>query len=132
MEKTKWGRAPLQLQKNMRLASRANSFLFAFNGFRILSREPNIIIHLIAATGVTIAGIVTHLSPQKWIAIVFAVAIVLVAEALNTGLEKLCDFTCDNKWSQQIKAIKDVAAAAVLLASAGAVITGVIVFFFWN
>lgn len=118
--------------KDLTPSSRARSFTFAFNGFRILCREPNMLLHIAATAGVIIAGCIAHLSAPKWIAIVFAIAVVLITEALNTAIEKLADFACDNKWSPRIKIIKDIAAAAVLLASLAAVATGIIVFFFWK
>lgn len=118
--------------KNLSAVSRANSLLVALNGFRILTREPNMLLHLLAAIAVISAGLIVHLSAPKWIALAFAIVIVLIAEALNTALEQLCDYACNNKWSSQIKSVKDIAAAAVLLAAAAAVATGIIVFFFWN
>lgn len=116
----------------MSLASRGNSFVYAFNGIKLLFAEPNIKLHLAATCGVIAAGLARHIAHTQWIAILLAIAIVWVTEALNTCIEKLCDYSCNNQWSAGIKTIKDIAAGAVLIASAVSVAIGVIVFFFWN
>ncbi len=52
---------------------------------------------------------------------------VWVAEALNTAVELLCDVVCVER-NEGIRRVKDLAAGAVLLAAAGAVAIGVIIF----
>jgi diacylglycerol kinase len=47
---------------------------------------------------------------------------------LNTSIEKLCDYSCENKFHPAIKVIKDVSAAAVLIAAFVSVAIAVIVF----
>ena len=79
---------------------------------------------------VIIAGCVKHLTPLQWLAIVFAIGLVWITEALNTCIEKLCDFACDNEIYPAIKIIKDIAASAVLIAAMVSIVTGIIVFFF--
>jgi len=54
--------------------------------------------------------------------------LVLALELLNTAIEKLCD-TISTEIQPEIKIIKDVSAAAVLLSAAGSVVTGIIIFF---
>lgn len=105
------------------------SFSFAFNGLALLFTEPNAKIHTVATIVVIIAGILRHISPSQWIAIVFAIALVWVTEALNTCIERLCDFCCDNQWLPQIKAIKDIAAGAVLISAIVSLAIAIIVFF---
>lgn len=53
---------------------------------------------------------------------------VLVAEVLNTGIEKLCDFVEPNHHSK-IGIIKDISAGAVLLSTVFAVIIGGFIYF---
>lgn len=52
---------------------------------------------------------------------------VLVAEVLNTGIEKICDFV-EPKFHSKIGIIKDIAAGAVLLSSIFAVIIGGLIY----
>ena len=124
--------AHLPKTKDMSLASRASSFAHAFNGIRLLLTEPNIKLHLAATCGVIAAGLARHLLPTQWTAILLAIAMVWITEALNTCIEKLCDYSCNNQWSAAIKNIKDMAAGAVLIASFVSAIIGIKVFFFWN
>lgn len=116
----------------MSLASRGNSFLYAFTGLRLLLPEPNIKLHALATIAVISMGLVRDVGPAQWIALLLAIAIVWISEALNTCIEKLCDYVCDNKWSAAIGKIKDMAAGAVLIASVTSATIGIIVFFFWN
>lgn len=116
----------------MRLQARGNSFIYALNGIRLLLPEPNIKLHIVAAAAVITAGFARHISPAQWIALLLAIAIVWIAEALNTCIEKLCDYSCGNQWSAPIGRIKDMAAGVVLAASVISAAIGIIVFFFWK
>ncbi|MFA7044156.1 MAG: diacylglycerol kinase family protein, partial [Bacteroidales bacterium] len=63
----------------------------------------------------------------EWVAVVFAIGLVLSLEAINTSMENLADFVSPEKhvW---IKKIKDLSAAGVLMGAISAVIIGLIVF----
>ena len=71
--------------------------------------------------------IVMHLSALEWCAIVLALSLVWAAEGLNTALERLTDLVSPGFHPLAGKA-KDLAAGAVLLASVGGFLTGLIVF----
>jgi diacylglycerol kinase (ATP) len=58
---------------------------------------------------------------------VLAIAIVLIAEAINTAFEHLCDVV-QPELNASVKAAKDVAAGAVLISSIAAAIIGIMVF----
>lgn len=90
--------------------------------------EPNAKIHFIATILVIIAGFIRHISRGSWIAIVIAIAMVWITEALNTAIEALADYACERQYDPQIKLVKDVSAGAVLIASVAAVIIAIIVF----
>lgn len=61
-------------------------------------------------------------------AIIFGVCfLVLIAETINTAIEKLCDFV-EPKLNEKIGLIKDLAAASVLIAAALAIIVGVLIY----
>ena len=118
-------------RKNLSFTSRRRSLSHALNGLAILFRqEPNAKLHAAATLTVIILGIVRHISPMQWIALVFAIGIVWITEAINTCIERLCDFSCDNKYHPTIKIIKDIAAGSVLVASIVSIAVGVIVFIF--
>lgn len=53
--------------------------------------------------------------------------LVLIAETINTAIEKICDFVEPN-FNKKIGLIKDIAAGAVILATLLSIITGVLVY----
>lgn len=110
------------------LRKRLRSFKFAGNGIRLLiAHEHNAWIHCFAAVCVTIAGWSIGLSSIEWIAIVFAIAMVLAAEAVNSSIEALADLVSPG-YNEAIKRTKDLAAGAVLILAIGASIIGLIIF----
>ncbi len=114
--------------KSLALHSRKKSFAYAFNGLAILWKEPNAKIHALATVLVIGLGIFRNIGRQQWMALVLAIALVWITEALNTSIEKLCDYCCDHKIHPTIKVVKDVSAAAVLLAAIASVIIAILVF----
>lgn len=110
------------------LSKRLRSFKFAGNGIRLLiTREHNAWIHCFAAVCVIIAGCWLGLSSTEWIAVVFAIAMVLAAEAVNSSIEALADLVSPD-YNEAIKRTKDLAAGAVLILAIGAAIVGLIIF----
>ena len=117
--------------KNKSLVNgRIASIGYALEGLKELMKEPNAKIHIIAAIGAIVMGFLQHISTAKWVALVFAIAMVLVAEAFNTAIEKICDLGTDGQFHPVVKIIKDVAAAAVLIAAAASTAIGVFIFFY--
>lgn len=103
------------------------AFGYAFEGIATAwRRQRNVRIHAVLAVLVVIAGIVLGLSPLSWAIVGLAIALVLVAELLNTALEALVDLVSPDE-HPLAKHAKDVAAAAVLVASAGALAAGAFV-----
>lgn len=88
--------------------------------------QRNVRIQLVLAAIVVVAGLVFHLAALGWAAIALATAFVLAAELLNTALEAVVDLASP-EYHPLAKRAKDVAAAAVLVASVGAVAAGVLV-----
>lgn len=104
------------------------SFGFALNGIRqCFISETNFKIHTAFAVLVIAAGLLLHISSFNWIILVICMAFVFAAELINTAIEKLCDMVHVAQ-HPQIKLIKDMSAAAVLIISIAAAITGLIVF----
>lgn len=104
-----------------------NSFSHAIDGLVILvAEEPNYLIHLLATVLVLGLGLLIKLSATEWSLLILAIVGVLVTETLNTSIENIMDFVTTKKRAE-IKKIKDLAAAAVLIATIGAVVIGLII-----
>ncbi|MGV3598612.1 MAG: diacylglycerol kinase family protein [Bacteroidota bacterium] len=104
------------------------SFKYAFSGIaKVFTSEFNFRFHSVAAIAVIIAGFVLDITRTEWLFIAFAIGIVLVAEAINSAIEKLVDLVSPQ---QQPLAgwVKDVAAGAVLIAAITAAVIGALVF----
>ncbi len=108
--------------------SRLQSFRHAFEGLRTLwTTQPNVRIHAAATAAALALGLLADLTRPEWCAILLAIALVWIAEALNTALEFLADAAVPDL-HPLVKKAKDVAAAAVLIAAACAVAVGVVIF----
>jgi diacylglycerol kinase (ATP) len=109
-------------------AGRLESLRYAARGLRaLLAHEPNARVHLAATAAALAVGIALGLTPLEWCAVVTAMALVWMAEALNTAVEALCDLVHPDPHPLVARA-KDVAAAGVLCAALGAAAIGVLVF----
>lgn len=110
------------------ISKRANSFVYAFKGiFTMLGTQPNAVIHLVATVIVVSFGFYFGLKKWEWCAIIICMALVWIAEALNTAIEFVVNLVSPDYHPLAGKA-KDVAAAAVLIAALFAVIVGLIIF----
>ena len=100
----------------------------AWTGIRFLFvHEPNARIHLVLALVATLFAWLLRFSFFEWGLLLLTIALVLVAEALNTAVEALTDMLSPN-FHPQAKIAKDVAAAAVLLAALVAIAMAMILF----
>jgi len=105
-----------------------DSFRYALAGIRLAwAGEMNFRIEVFCALLVLAFGWLVRLSPVEFAIVVAGIALVLTAEVINTALEELCD-KFQPSHDPHIARIKDLAAAAVLLASLGALIIGIIIF----
>lgn len=104
------------------------SFAFAVKGFLVAVREElNLKIHL-AATGLVVGlGFYYRISSGEWLALLSMIALVISLELINTAIENLTDLITKTHHPLAGKA-KDIAAAAVLVASIVSVIVGIIIF----
>ena len=115
-------------KKRFSLRKRIKSFRYAFNGLSILFKnEHNSWIHLFATIVVIIAGILLKISTLEWIIVVACIGGVFALELINTAIEEIADFISPEK-HDMIKKIKDLSAAAVLVAAIVAFIIGLIIF----
>lgn len=70
---------------------------------------------------------ICRLSLSEWCVIIMCFGMVLAAEGLNTAIEILAGRVCQEK-DENIRRVKDVAAAAVLLAAVSAAGAGLLIF----
>ena len=99
---------------------------FAINGLSLaFFREHSFRHHVLSSIGVLIALIVTRPSPIWWAIIAITVGLVLVAELINTAIETLADHIHPER-HLEIQAVKDIAAAAVLISSITAILVSVV------
>lgn len=106
---------------------RFRSFIFAGRGLRLLFHEHNTWVHLVATFCVVVVGLWVSLSFTEWAIAIVLLGGVWITEALNTAVERLCDHVTPNL-HPEIGRIKDIAAAAVLLAAITAVAAGLCIF----
>jgi diacylglycerol kinase len=67
-----------------------------------------------------------HISASDWALIMLAIAIVWIAEFLNTALEAVVDLATNHSQHELARVGKDVGAAAVLIAAVSSVVIGLL------
>ena len=100
-----------------RLRHAALGFVWAWR------RENSFRVQTAAATLTGVGLLILHPPPIWWAAVALAIALVLAAELFNAAIEALSDHLHPDI-HPEIQAVKDIAAAAVLCASASALIVG--------
>ena len=117
----------MNLERNFFL-NRIKSVKYAAKGFWILiTSEKSIIAQVLIAIIMTIIGFLMNISATEWLFQITAISIVLVAESLNTAIEKMADFI-HPEYHQRIGFIKDISAGAAFFAAIFAVIIGLIIY----
>ena len=110
------------------IKSRLSSFKFAFQGLlSLVKNEHNARIHLLAAILAIVLGIVMKISVTEWALLTIVIGLVFISELFNTAIEKLADFV-HPEWNDQIKKVKDYAAAAVFISAIIALVAGGLIF----
>ena len=110
------------------IAARLKSFAFAFEGFAFMLRtQHNAWVHLGATSAIVALGFALQVSADAWRWLIAAMALVWVAEAMNTAFEHLCDVVSP-QFHESVKRSKDIAAAAVLVCVIAASLLGAITF----
>lgn len=115
-------------KKPFSVQERSKSFRYAFEGILcFFKREHNAILHLLATVTVIILIILFPVSRLEIIALAIVIGLVWTAEFFNTAIEKTADLVSKED-HPEIKFIKDVAAAAVLVMAVVALLTGCLIF----
>ena len=104
------------------------SLKYALRGLLyVIRNERNFRIELIIASLVIIGAIILGLKSWEFIIVLLMISWVLVAELINTALERVVDIL-EPKVHPFARLIKDVMAAAVLFSSMMALIIGLVIF----
>lgn len=105
------------------------SFTWAFEGIvYVLRTQRNMQIHVAAGAAVLVLALVLDVGRLELVAVIGAVALVLVAEMINTAMEAALDALVTS-YHPLIKVAKDVAAGAVLVATVNALAVAYLVFY---
>jgi undecaprenol kinase len=101
----------------------------AWQGLRqSYAKEQNFRIELFALFLVCLFGLFFKIKTLEWAWVLLSAFIVLVAELLNTAIERLTDLVTEKRRTGLARQAKDVAAAAVLLTVFQALIAGLYIF----
>lgn len=107
---------------------RIHSFRAALAGLaHVIRYEANFQIELFFAGLALLLGALLRISLGEWMILIFIMSFILVLELINTAFEHLADVQ-KPRLDPVVKLAKDVSAAAVLVASLGALIVGILLF----
>lgn len=110
------------------LRHRLRSGSYALAGIAFMLRtQHNAWLHALATAGVIALGLYLDVSAADWRWLVVAMAIVWIAETINTALEYVCDVVSPG-FHLAVKHAKDIAAGGVLIAAVAAAVIGVSTF----
>ena len=94
------------------IVERIRSIKFSLRGiWFLISTESSIKAQLFIVLLILLAGFYFNISTIEWLIQTLAIGLVLVAESLNTGIEKLADFV-HPAYHKKIGFIKDVSAGS--------------------
>lgn len=109
------------------LRTRYAAFRYAFSGWwYVIRTQRNAWIHAIVSVAVIALSFLFQLPASDWAVLMVAIALVWIAEFLNTALEAVVDLASPDH-NHLAKVGKDVGAAAVLIAAGAAVIVGLLI-----
>lgn len=115
-------------KKRFSLIARFKSTNHGLRGLGVfLKTTHNLWFHLFFGVLAIYMGFVFSLSSVEWAVIIFAIGLVVIAEAFNTAIEIDIDLTSPN-YHPYAKDTKDVSAGAVAIATIVAGIIGLLIF----
>lgn len=104
------------------------SFTYAFRGLsKTFREEQNLRIHTLVALLAIGLSAYLKISALEWVAILFAITLVMLMELVNSAVERVTD-VLKPRINSYVKEIKDIVAAAVMFASIAAIVVGAIIF----
>jgi diacylglycerol kinase (ATP) len=105
-----------------------DSFNYAFEGIiHVLRTQRNMRLHFLVAFVVVVVAVVVNVTKLELIVLLISIAFVLITEMINSAIEAAIDIATTS-FDPMAKLAKDIAAGAVLIASANAVGVGYLVF----
>ena len=105
-----------------------NSFKYAFRGIKeALTTEDNLVFHFMASLFVLIFAYFFNFSLVEFSIVVITILFVIIAEIINTIIERLSDIINPEK-SEKIRIIKDMSAATVLLSAVCSIVIVILLF----
>lgn len=104
-------------------------FKNAINGIRVsMVEDRSIKVQNAFMVLAILIAFLLKVEPIEFIIIIIVSSLVVALEFVNSSIELLSDFATDNKYSEVIKKVKDLSAAAVLVVSISALVVGIIIF----
>lgn len=108
--------------------SRLKAFRHAFSGWWFVIRtQRNAWIHMLVSIVVILMSIFLQINATSWALILLAIALVWIAEFLNTALEAVVDLASNHQQHNLARVGKDVGAAAVLIAAFISILIGLLI-----
>ncbi len=110
------------------IVERIRSIKFSLRGiWFLISTESSIKVQLFIVLLISLAGFYFNINTIEWLIQTLAIGLVLVAESLNTGIEKLADFVHPD-YHKKIGFIKDVSAGSSGIAAIISLIIAAIIY----
>lgn len=82
---------------------------------------------MVVSIAVILMSFILHIPASSWALILLAIAMVWIAEFLNTALEAVVDLATNHQHHELARVGKDVGAAAVLIAAVSSIIIGLLI-----
>ena len=108
------------------LANMVTSFRHAGRGLRLAARDRNLRIMLLGGIAVVALAGAYDVSTASWAILLLCIGVVLVAEVINTAIERLADHV-QPEHDSNIRDVKDLAPGAALVSCVAAAAVGAIV-----
>lgn len=107
----------------------AGTFKNSFKGIRLaLKSERNIRIHFAIAVVAIASGIVLSFTTPEFCLLLIAIALVIIAEMMNSAIEFSLDAIFHNRYSKLVGMAKDIAAGGVMVATFISIAIGILLF----
>ncbi|MCQ2739119.1 MAG: diacylglycerol kinase family protein [bacterium] len=105
------------------------TFKNARKGMRlVIKSENNMRVHFIMSIIALVLAYVFNFSSVEFCIVLFAIALVIVAEMFNTAIEFTLDAVYHNKYSKLVGMAKDISAGAVMFSTLASVAVGIILY----
>ena len=116
------------MQTKEKAGTLIKSFRHALDGlFSVIRYERNFRIHICMAVYVAAFSIIGKVGVPTFLKFLICIGAVMAAELFNSAIEIMCDEICRD-YNENIKKIKDISAAAVLVLAIFSAIVGLTVF----